>query len=79
MPCFFMILLASLRTSPSKPGRIWSRNSTQVTLAPSRRQTCQARPITGADDDHVLGHLGQLQRAGAVDDHLLVDLDPGSG
>ena len=31
-PCFLKILLASLRTSPSMPGRIWSRNSTTVTL-----------------------------------------------
>ena len=28
-----------------------------------------------ADHDHMLGHLGQLERAGGVDDHLLVDLD----
>ncbi len=47
IPCLRKILLASLRTSPSMPGRIWSRNSTTVTLAPSRRQTLpSSRPMT---------------------------------
>ena len=46
-PCFLKILAASLRTSPSMPGRIWSRNSTTVTFAPSRRQTePSSRPMT---------------------------------
>ena len=46
-PCFLKILLASLRTSPSKPGRIWSRNSTTVTCEPSRRHTePSSSPIT---------------------------------
>ena len=46
-PCFLKIFAHSLRTSPSMPGRIWSRNSTTVTLAPSRRQTePSSSPIT---------------------------------
>ena len=46
-PCFLKSLATSLRTSPSKPGRIWSRNSTTVTFAPSRRQTLpSSSPIT---------------------------------
>jgi hypothetical protein len=38
-PCFLKIFADSLRTSPSMPGRIWSRYSTTVTLAPRRFQT----------------------------------------
>ena len=46
-PCFLKIFAHSLRTSPSMPGRIWSRNSTTMTLAPSRRQTePSSSPIT---------------------------------
>ena len=46
-PCFLKIFAHSLRTSPSMPGRIWSRNSTTVTFAPSRRQTePNSSPIT---------------------------------
>ena len=40
-------LVGFLATSASKPGRIWSRNSTTVTCAPSRRQTePNSSPIT---------------------------------
>ena len=46
MPCFFRIFSNSLDTSPSMPGVTRSRNSTTVTLAPSRRQTVPiSRPI----------------------------------
>src|SRR5918993_1461006 len=46
-PCFLKILFDSLRTSPSMPGRIWSRNSTTVTCAPRRSQTDRSSsPIT---------------------------------
>jgi hypothetical protein len=41
------ILFDSLRISSSMPGRIWSRYSTTVTLAPSRRHTePSSSPIT---------------------------------
>ena len=78
-PCFLKILLASLRTSPSKPGRIWSRNSTTVTLrAEPPPHRAELEPDhAAADHDHALGHLRQLERAGGIDDPLLVDLDAG--
>ena len=81
MPCFLKILLASLRTSSSKPGRIWSRNSTQVTLAPSRRQTLpSSSPITPPPITTMwLGHLRQLERAGRGSTIFSSISTPGSG
>ena len=58
-PCFLKILLASLRTSSSKPGRIWSRNSTHGDLGaepPPDRAELQP-DHAAADHDHVPGHL----------------------
>ena len=78
-PCFLKILAASLRTSPSMPGRIWSRNSTTVTLAPSRRQTePSSSPITPPPiTTRWPGTSGKLERAGRIDDDLMIDLDAG--
>ena len=78
-PCFLKILLASLRTSPSMPGRIWSRNSTTVTSAPSRRQTePSSSPITPPPMTTMrFGTAGKRQRAGGIDDlrAFIVHLD----
>ena len=61
------------------PGRIWSRYSTTVTLAPSRRQTePSSSPITPPPITTIVpGHLVELERAGRIDDPLMVDLDAG--
>ena len=49
MPCFSKRRCAWRRTSPSMPGSTPSRNSTTVTLAPSRRHTePNSSPITPA-------------------------------
>ncbi|KAI3483828.1 hypothetical protein L1887_53238 [Cichorium endivia] len=64
---------------PAPPTEV--RNSTTSTLG------TEAAPHTahlesddaGADDDHLLGHLLELERAGGADDLLLVDLDAGEG
>ena len=79
MPCFLKILLASLRTSSSKPGRIWSRNSTQVTFAPTPPpDAAQLEPDhAAADHDEMVRHLVQLQRACRRNDDFLVDSTPG--
>ncbi len=82
-PCFLKILRASLRTSPSIPGRISSRNSTTVTSAPSRRHTDPSSspmtppPMTTID-------LGTLGRASAPVESTILCLllstsTPGSG
>ena len=79
MPCFLKILLASLRTSPSKPGRIWSRNSTHGDLArrAAARPLPSSSPITPPPiTTRCSGTLRQLERAGrSRRSDLLVDLD----
>ena len=78
MPCFLKILLASLRTSPSMPGRIWSRNSTHGDLGaepPPDRAELEADDAA-TDHDQVPGHLRPVPaRRSRIDDPLLVDLD----
>ncbi len=77
-PCFSRMRFRPFCTSPSMPGVIASRYSTTVTSAPSRAiDRAQFQPDhPGADHRQRLRHLGQIQRAGGGDDHLLVDLDP---
>ena len=78
-PCFLKILCASLRTSPSMPGRIWSRNSTTVTLAPSRRQTLpSSSPITPPPITTMWpGTLGSASAPVNRRSRFMVDLDAG--
>mmetsp|Transcript_21416 Transcript_21416/g.50785 ORF Transcript_21416/g.50785 Transcript_21416/m.50785 type:complete len:225 (+) Transcript_21416:572-1246(+) len=49
MPCFLSTLWKVVAISESRPGVMWSRNSTTVTSVPSRRQTEPiSRPMTPA-------------------------------
>ena len=74
---------ASLRTSPSMPGRIWSRNSTTVTLAPSRRHTepAPARSRRRRSRPYVSGTLASASAPVEIDDRSwsLSTSTPGRG